>query len=130
MTLTRAQIDQIAQKLKGMPAAPSASVNITKQEAVKLLAKEIASLQRRGYTLEQIAESLKHEGLDLSTATLKVYLSRANAPKRPRRSTPPIAPPPAGRETPAIAKQTAPLTKDTPPKGGKDAFLVKDKDHY
>ena len=130
MTLTRAHIEQIAQKLKRMPAAPPALVNTTKQEAVKLLAKEIASLQRRGYTLEQIAEILKNEALDLSTATLKSYLSRAKAPKRPHRRASPIAPLPAGGKPPSIARQTAPSTKDTPPKGGKDAFLVKDKDHY
>src|SRR5580692_6177891 len=81
MSLTRARIAQIAEKLKRMPPAPPADVPTTKQEAVRLLAKEIAGLQRRGYALEQIVASLKGEGLDLTTPTLKSYLSRAKATK-------------------------------------------------
>jgi hypothetical protein len=79
MALTHAQIEQIAQKLRKMPPAPPAVVNVTKQEAVRLLDREISGLQRKGYSLEQIVESLRGEGLDLSTPTLKSYRSRAKA---------------------------------------------------
>ncbi len=41
-----------------------------------MLAKEIVALQKRGYTLEQIAETLRGEGLAISTPTLKSYLQR------------------------------------------------------
>jgi hypothetical protein len=130
MPLTLAQIEQISQKLKKMPPAPPAAVNTTKQEAVTLLANDIASLQRRGYTLEQITDSLKGEGLDLTTPTLKSYLSRAKAAKARRRSTPRPASPSA-RVAPAAAKDAGTLTKaEAPTKSGKDAFLVKDKDSY
>ena len=71
-----------------MPPAPPAEVNVTKQEAVRLLAAEIAGLQRKGYTLEQIAESFSGDGLDLSIPTLKSYLSRAKAAKVRRKGAP------------------------------------------
>ena len=34
-------------------------------------------MQKRGYTLEQIATSLKGEGLDISTYTLKSYMNNS-----------------------------------------------------
>jgi hypothetical protein len=131
MALTRAKIDQIAEKLRKMPPAPPTEVNITKQEAVRLLEREIAGLQRKGYSLEQIVASLRGEGLDLSTPTLKSYRARAKAgkvrgrrPPSPTRAAKPMA-------APLTPKAAAASTKtDTPTKSGKDAFLVKDKDSY
>lgn len=131
MPLTRAHIEQIAAKLRNMPPAPRADVPATKQEAVKLLAREIASLQRRGYALEEIAASLRGEGLDLSTPTLKSYLSRAKAGtvRRHRSSTPSRTPQRAAAPlTPKVADASA--NAMAPVKIGKDAFLVKDKDSY
>ena len=131
MKLTRAQVEQISQKFKKMPPAPPAAVNTTKQEAVKLLANDIASLQRRGYTLEQITESLKNDGLDLKTPTLKCYLSRAKAAKKRRRGTPSTAPSAKRPAKPMAVKEAGALTKtEAPTRSGKEAFLVKDKDSY
>lgn len=131
MKLTRAQVEQISQKFKKMPAAPRAALNTTKQEAVKLLANDIASLQRRGYTLEQITESLKNDGLDLTTGTLKCYMSRAKAAKKRRRRTPLTAPSAERAAKPLTVKGAGVLTKaEAPTKSGKEAFLVKDKDSY
>lgn len=146
MPLTRAQVALIAEKARRMPPAPPAETNVTKQEAVRLLAGEILGLQRKGYTLEQIVESFRADGFDLSTPTLKSYLSRAKAlrnrrrgaakqlpvpPKGParltRRGTPPLSMEEISRLT---QKETPPLTNDTPAKSGRDAFLVKDKDSY
>jgi hypothetical protein len=147
MPLTRAQVALMAEKARRMPPAPPAEANVTKQEAVRLLAREIAGLQRKGYKLEQIVAGFRGDGLDLSTATMKSYLSRAKASRSRRRGGPTQTPvPPKGatslteRETrPSIERETPPLTekemppstkKDTPAKSGKDAFLVKDKDSY
>jgi hypothetical protein len=130
MPLTRADIENFAEMLRSMPPAPPTAVNVTKQEAVKLLANEIARVQRRGYTLEQIAEALKGVGLDLTTPTLKNYLGRAKAGK-PRRepSRKPPSPLPTARES--TAKEAAPAApREAPAKSGKEAFLVKDKDSY
>jgi hypothetical protein len=60
-------------------------VNVTKQEAVRLLAREIVGLQRNGYKLEEIVASFRGDGLDLSTATMKSYLSRVKAARSRRR---------------------------------------------
>ena len=131
MQLTRARIAQIAEKLRKMPPAPPAEVNVTKQEAVRLLERAIAGQQRKGYTLEQIVESLRGEGLDLTTPTLKSYRSRAKAangrgrrPPSPSRAAAPTA-------APSTPKAAAASTKvETPTKSGKGAFLVDDKDDY
>jgi hypothetical protein len=131
MKLRRARVHEIALKMKGMPAAPATEACVTKQEAVRMLAGEIASLQHRGYTLEMITDGLRGDGLELTTPTLKSYLSRAKAGRRPRRAAPgdkrlPAVPTPA-----STREQTAASTKnEAPAKSGKDAFLVKDKDSY
>jgi len=39
------------------------------------------ALQKRGYTLDQISETLRGEGLDITTPTLKSYLQRIKAGK-------------------------------------------------
>jgi hypothetical protein len=146
MPLTRAQVALMAEKARRMPPAPPAEANVTKQEAVRLLAREIAGLRRKGYKLEQIVASFRGDGLDPSTATMKSYLSRVKAsrsrgrggPKQPTVATKGAAPLTAGeappstkRETPRLTeKETRPSTKDTPAKSGKDAFLAKDKDSY
>jgi hypothetical protein len=147
MPLTRAQVAAIAEKARKMPRAPRADTNVTNQEAIRLLERDIVSLQRKGYTLKQITDSFRGDGLDLSTATMKSYLSRAKAARQRRRGAPPPAvaatkgtapltaearPTSTKRETPPLTDtETTPSTKkDTPARSGKDAFLVKDKDSY
>lgn len=137
MPLTRADIEKCREMLRSMPPAPATAVNVTKQEAVKELASDIASVQRRGYTLEQIADSLKGVGLDLTTPTLKNYLGRAKALKlrreQPRKQSAPARPgrPAPSKEAASAAPQGTPTApRDPPAKSGKDAFLVKDKESY
>jgi arginine repressor len=64
-----------------MPVIEKKKQEHNKQDAIKVLAKEIAALQKRGYTLDQIAETLRGEGLDITTPTLKSYLQRIKAGK-------------------------------------------------
>jgi len=147
MPLTRAQVALMVEKARRMPPAPPAEANITKQAAVRILAPEIAGLRRKGYKLEQIVAGFRGDGLDLSTATMKSYLSRVKASRSRRRGAPkqgPVAtkgatpltagetPSSTKRETPPLTEKEAPTStkKDTPTKSGKDAFLVKDKDSY
>jgi intein-encoded DNA endonuclease-like protein len=86
MGYTAAQVEEIAGKLRAMPVVEQPPKDLTKQEVVKMLAKEIKSLQKKGYTLEQIATSLKGEGLDISTPTLKSYLQRVKSPPKTPKS--------------------------------------------
>jgi intein-encoded DNA endonuclease-like protein len=44
---------------------------------VKALSKEIAGMQKKGYSFEQISNALKESGLDIATPTLKSYLQRS-----------------------------------------------------
>ena len=77
MKYTIEQIEAIATKLRDMPPIERKKQEHSRQEAVKLLSKEIASMQKRGYTLDQISEALRGEGLAVATPTLKSYLQRA-----------------------------------------------------
>ena len=106
MKYTTEQLDAIAAKLRDMPAFEKRNQEHSKQAAIGLLAREIAGLQKRGYTLGQIAEALRGEGLDIATPTLKAYLLRTKARKA---SAPPKkkAPPGAGKDDDGAAKPTA-----------------------
>ena len=82
MKLTTAKIESIAAKLDQLPALEKKDREHSKQEAVRLLAKHIASLKKRGYTLEQVSEILRGEGLPIAAPTLKSYLQRGRTGKK------------------------------------------------
>jgi hypothetical protein len=75
-------IEELRTTLETLPKPPPRPVNITKQEIVRQLVGEIQAVQRRGYTLEQVAEAFRGKGFLLTTPTLKNYLARAKAPQR------------------------------------------------
>lgn len=101
MALTLEAVGEIAATLKALPPIENQQRQVSKQEAIRLLAKEILASQKRGYSLEQIAEVLQSKGLALSAPTLKNYLPRSRSTKQkdtPRRPAAPVvdtaAPPP------------------------------------
>ena len=57
MKYTTEQLEAIASKLREMPPVEKKKQEHSKQEAVRVLSKEIAALQKRGYTLDQISET-------------------------------------------------------------------------
>ena len=63
MKCTTEQLEAIAAKLREMPPIEKKKQEHSKQDAVRILSKEIALLQKRGYTLDQISETLRGEGL-------------------------------------------------------------------
>jgi len=87
MGYTNEKLDAIAAKLKAMPVIEKKKQEHSKQDAIKRLSKEIVALQKRGYTLDQIAETLRGEGLEITTPTLKSYLQRIKSGKQ-KNSTP------------------------------------------
>ena len=91
MKYSSEQIDAIAARLREMPAMEKRNPNYSKQQAVGLLIKEITALQKRGYTLAQIAEALRGGGMDIATPTLKNYLRRTK-PARKRTPAPSTKP--------------------------------------
>ena len=87
MTITRLRAEGLLQELKAMPAMNNDDQQLSKQEAIKILAPEIRSMIKRGYTNEQVATTLTRLGLSITTATLKNYLLKSRAttkkPKKP-----------------------------------------------
>ena len=94
MQYTTEQLEAIASKLRDMQTVEKKKQEHSKQEAVRVLSKEIASLQKRGYTLDQISETLRGEGLSIATPTLKSYLQRAKPAKKAPVQAPGDTPPP------------------------------------
>ncbi|OTP70407.1 protein mobC [Caballeronia sordidicola] len=82
MKLTPEKIETIAAKLRELPPIEKPKPEFSKQEAVKLLSKEIVAMQKRGYTLVQISEALRGEGLNIATPTLKTYLQKARPARK------------------------------------------------
>ncbi|MEI8294982.1 MAG: protein mobC [Alphaproteobacteria bacterium] len=82
---TLEKIESVSKKLRSLPPVEKSKQSLSKQETVKILAKEIANLKKRGYTLDQISELLRGEGLDFATPTLKNYLQRVNDGKSKRK---------------------------------------------
>jgi hypothetical protein len=79
---TRDDVEKVAEALRSLPAATKNK--LCKQGVIAHLAAEILGLQERGYTIEQVAESLRGLGLIITTKTLSTYLGRLK--KRIRRS--------------------------------------------
>lgn len=108
MGITVEQVEAIAAKLRALPPADNKSRVVSKQESIKMLTGEIAELRERGYTLEQIAELLTSEKLDIGAPTLKSYLQRSKPDGKKasskRKSAAPTAPP---RSTPSASVASA-----------------------
>src|SRR6185503_3770562 len=89
MEYTLELAERLVENLRAMPPKAPSKRRLDKQGLVKHLAEEIASLQQRGYTIEEVAESLRGHGLDITTPTLKNYLQRARGkrvkPRKPQR---------------------------------------------
>lgn len=75
-------IEKLKESLREKESQPVKKQQLSKLEAVKMLAGEIKELQKRGYTLEQVCEFLREGGIDISTPTLRNYLQRAKEKKR------------------------------------------------
>lgn len=81
--ITSDKIETIAKKLRLMPAVSKKKpVEYSRQEAITMLRAEIAALEKRGYSLEQVSETLRGEGLEINTATLRTYLQKAGDGKQ------------------------------------------------
>lgn len=54
---------------------------LNKQEAIKGLKRQIEGMQKRGYSLEDIAKFITDGGLPITTPTLKSYIQRTKVEK-------------------------------------------------
>jgi hypothetical protein len=80
MDYTVEQVDQVGEGLLALPAVEPSKRKLDKQAAIAWLKDKIATVQQRGYTLEQIAQSMSGLGIQITTPTLKSYLQRARKP--------------------------------------------------
>ena len=131
-------LDKLEAEMLALPPPDRSQQKVNKQEAVSKLSDAIAQLQERGFSLEQIAESLSGRGLELTTPTLKTYLQRV----RPKNGK-------SGTRTSRKGKAAAPTATETArdpshdggknkpaedaaahKKEGKGAFMAKDKNEY
>ena len=85
MAYTTEQLMTIAGKLDELPEIERRKQQHNKKEAIRLLARHITSALRRGYTLAQLAEFLRAEGLDITERTLRNHLQQL---KRPAKKVP------------------------------------------
>jgi len=135
MSYTFEKAEEMARALRTLPAIDQSKRRLSKQALVKHLVAEIAALQKRGYTIEQVVESLHGVGFTITTPTLKSYLQRAKAKpvkNAQRKHRGGLTAPPAGspQRQPETAVVNPPKAEAPAERSGKQVFLVKDKDSY
>ena len=79
MGITIEQVETIAARLRTLPPIENKKQVVSKQESIRMLTGEIAALRERGYTLDQVAELLTANQLEIGAPTLKSYLQRSQS---------------------------------------------------
>jgi len=135
MSYTLEKAEEMVRALRTLPAIDESKRRLSKQAVVKHMMAEIAALQKRGYTIEQVVESLHGVGFTITTPTLKSYLQRAKAKpvKNAQRKHPGgLTAPPGGspQRQPESPIVNPPKAEAAAERSGKQAFLLKDKDSY
>ena len=93
MTYTLEDGNRLRTLLRAAPDKDPNQRRMDKQAIVKFILEDIAAMQARGYTLEEVAELLRTGSFEVTLPTLKSYLQRARktrnkgAAKAPRRSS-------------------------------------------
>jgi hypothetical protein len=75
----RYEIDKIQSIAQGLASLPQTErvVKVNKTQTVKLLLNDIKAAQAKGYTVEQISEYLKQQGINISVTLIRNALSKA-----------------------------------------------------
>jgi hypothetical protein len=134
MEFTVDEVDKFGDALLALPAIDPARRKLDKQAAIRRIKDKIATAQQRGYTLEQIAESLTGVGLAITTPTLKSYLQRAKKPggRGARRApTRPASPASVARAVPEKGPAPTPPKDgrtDSNPKSTRSEFIATDRE--
>lgn len=68
--ITADRIERIAKKLRALPPVQK-KPEYSAEEAIGLLKSEISAMRKRGYSLMQVADALRAEGLEIDAVTLK-----------------------------------------------------------
>ncbi|MNJ52563.1 hypothetical protein D3C77_479070 [compost metagenome] len=107
MRITIEKIESLQESVKNLPAVENKKREVTKPEAVKMLASQVAELQGKGYTLEMIAEIFTNHGLEIKPQTLKSYLTRARNPKATKKRIQKPAPKPTVKPAVGDGKESS-----------------------
>ena len=86
MAITIDDIEALRRRLTELPRNQPREVS--KQEAVALLASELGAARRRGYSPEELAQLMSEQGVAINGATLRGYLRRTRRTRKGRRGTP------------------------------------------
>lgn len=106
MKYTTEQLEAIASKLREMPPVEKKKQEHSKQEAVRVLSKEIAALQKRGYTLDQISRAARRRS-EHRNPNAQELLAESKASESPGASTGRHTPPrPADKKPADTSKAT------------------------
>ena len=97
------QLEAIAKKLRELPPVERKKEHFSRQEAVTRLKAEIALLQKRGYSLDQVSDALRGAGINIATPTLKSYLQRAKGTRTKARTEKPAAGKPAAAAASSVS---------------------------
>jgi hypothetical protein len=112
MAITIEDIEALRRRLAELPRNQPREV--TKQEAVSLLASELGAARRRGYSPEDLAQLLSEQGVMINAATLRGYLRRKRKARKPSASK--AAHPPAPSEAGAGSRASAPAPSPSEPR--------------
>lgn len=111
-------LEAVREKMKSAPEIAKEKRTVSKQESIKELKREIEAMQKKGYTIDDIAKFMTDGGIQITTPTLKSYLQRAKPTKtttqRKESKKPEIS---AESKTETEQKTTTDKTQKTDTKG-------------
>lgn len=135
MAITIDDIEALRRRLTELPRNQPREVS--KQEAVALLASELGAARRRGYSPEDLSRLMSEQGVAINAATLRGYLRRKRRSRKGQHGTAtsvgakaastarsasgaPAARPAAPPPPPPIARSAQVVAKDAPPPSAKE----------
>ena len=71
---TKSQWEAFARTLDALPEKPDTERGMTVRDAMKDMRVRVRTAQAKGYTLEQIAEQARQQGLDITAGTIRYAL--------------------------------------------------------
>jgi len=81
MAIKLETLEAVREKMKSAPEVAKEKRTVSKQESIKELKREIEAMQKKGYTLDDIAKFMTDGGIQITTPTLKSYLQRTKPGK-------------------------------------------------
>lgn len=122
MAYTLEDANRLRELMRAAPDKPPNQRRMDKQAIVRVVMDDIAALQARGYTLEEIAEMWASRGaFEVTLPTLKSYLQRARKTSGKGAGKAPLRPSAAKTVEPVPAEKPSPAKAAPAPSRGVDA---------